>query len=366
MAHLGEGKGYNFWIEIVADGHALEHHGLIENTHIALKGVGPKEIKHALGEEIGALRDIVMAYEDAVRYFETYSEQSLRQLHMTRALFEQRRVTKDWDGKKFLIPIREIPYFAELKLPVENIEFKASFVTNPSDQKMISDYEGGWLGLWSARNITLDEVKTDLVKQDRLPLGTVYVYRNVKEEFAEGISAGDRKDALDELRDTVRHELLHMLQWAFKHLKSLTEIGGVPSRKFRDKNLDVHGRPLDELKVPVDPKKRVEHELRDVEFYTRLSDTVHEFQRARTILPLSMHAVMARAWVSLIERPAFREILKNAPELRHLSTSERALLFNRAESMIYNHGERNFFSNLKAQQPLKFQKAVKEFMKAIQ
>jgi hypothetical protein len=92
------------------------------------------------------------------------------------------------------------------------------------------------------------------------------------------------KHDLDDVKDTVRHELVHAVQEEIGFREMLVERGGLPSAK-RDKRFmqhDVEGerRLRKEFEdLGLDSSVVDFHALDDVEFYTRLLDEVVEFQK---------------------------------------------------------------------------------------
>jgi hypothetical protein len=85
---------------------------------------------------------------------------------------------------------------------------------------------------------------------------------------------------LDDVARTTRHEMQHFGQDALSRALDLQEDGGLPSRSVRTPGIEPGGRPRGNRPLPMeegDPHGRIKHELRDVEFHTRLADEVDRF-----------------------------------------------------------------------------------------
>lgn len=93
------------------------------------------------------------------------------------------------------------------------------------------------------------------------------------------------RDDLAQVKDTVRHELVHAVQSEIGQREGLSDGGGLPFKR-RDTKITQHNKSKErqvrqELKdLGLDPNLANFHALDDVEFYTRLLDEVEEF-RAR-------------------------------------------------------------------------------------
>ncbi len=332
-------------------------------TTISEKQITKEELKKILQNNYDDIEAIYARFKDFLYYdnYDTYDKLSMRDLHLKKFIYKQLNFN---EGKGYRLsqamtfPINQIPYFKDLKLPVENIGFRAEFLTG--NQKSSYNVSEDWIGLFSPQDISLDDLK-DLVHLDTLPIGTIAIYRDIEADFENGLEEISINQAIQNVKKTARHETQHLLQWAFKYLKNLKEQGGLPSKKIRDKNTDIHGRPQD---ITGTKNERIEHGLRDIEFYTRLQDTVSEFNNVKTNLPLSMHHVFAKAWIGEISPEEFSKLFHEFIKENGLNTAQ-SLDFSIAFSVLKNHGGRKFFQNLKEKQPLKYQKAVKEFYKAI-
>ena len=90
------------------------------------------------------------------------------------------------------------------------------------------------------------------------------------------------KKDLNDVRDTVRHELVHAVQEEIASRNFLPDRGGLPfakkDKRFRQHDSAGERRVRNELRqLGLDPSLANFHALDDVEFYTRLLDEVEEF-----------------------------------------------------------------------------------------
>lgn len=79
------------------------------------------------------------------------------------------------------------------------------------------------------------------------------------------------------LLGTVWHEVQHAGQSILRLVKSLPEIGGLPSKSLRDPAVRPTGLPLDAKPLLRQRDRRIPHHLRDIEFYTNLGNDVRGF-----------------------------------------------------------------------------------------
>ena len=137
------------------------------------------------------------------------------------------------------------------------------------------------------------------------------------------------QDRLTLMHHVVWHELMHVGQDLLRALQGMQEDAGLPSKNLRDPEWFPEGY----RKGPTQRGKRREHELRDVEFYTDLTDTVQEFIRGLSRTPKS-------GWRDKLEM--------------FVALKERGLRTN------------PFFKTWKHEAPAKWRKAVAEFIKAVE
>lgn len=154
------------------------------------------------------------------------------------------------------------------------------------------------------------------------------------------------KQTLNKFNNTLRHELQHLFQSAKSIEKNIFESDyyGLPSKKIRNPEADAFG-------ILKDKEQKVEHSLRDIEFYTDLTDAVETFKSRYNKWPNKLRNIVIKLFVG--------EITKNDLIKYNLTSQEEKYVL----SMFY--GTDHFFQQLKRLAPGKWQKAVKEFYKAI-
>lgn len=159
-----------------------------------------------------------------------------------------------------------------------------------------------------------------------------------------GLSMHRLQDWFQDVANTVRHELGHHTQMLLKMLHGV-EKAGVPSPRIRTP--EFRQSPAETAKLS-DPEG-VTHALDDVEFYTRLHDEVHAFNRFMQTLTLPAGTEGYDFWVRarkiMVDDPS-------TPMLQPLVESIRILK------------PRLFFTALRKHAPGKWRKAVGEFLKA--
>jgi len=131
--------------------------------------------------------------------------------------------------------------------------------------------------------------------------------------------------------NTLRHELQHVGQSYLQWLKGLSEPAGLPSRRVREKGVNPYGQPTQPPKRRRKPAK-LPHELLDVEFHTDLGDSIERYEQ-------------------LVSKLSVRD-------LQLLKTFRRFV-------GIEGPGDDRNFKTWKARNKGKWQKAVTEFIKAL-
>jgi hypothetical protein len=283
-----------------------------------------------------------------------------------------------------------MPY--DLKFPeMVEYEFNARFVLEKETPKI---YDGEqWGGLWSAFSYPNSRYRGLISVKN---IGDLYVARDIESD-TKGLDDLQKLNAnLNDLKRTTRHELQHFMQNLLGFLTrkkgQMTgdiEWRGMPSKNVSDPEYTPHGKaknPKDPSKTEmVDEKGRLRHSLRDVEFYTRLSDAIERFNTARRTLPLSLHPLLMKGWIRVLTPEEFKAQL--IPALRtetnkawmsdprwssytpewQASKLEREI--NEYSSRVYEPYaavyREKFFEDLKQYQPEKYRKAVIEFVKAV-
>jgi hypothetical protein len=148
-----------------------------------------------------------------------------------------------------------------------------------------------WAGQWnrSSRTILLDAPSGDLKAIPTLP-----VFRT----------------RMNSLLGTCWHECQHVGQDFLKFIRGLKEHAGLPSRDLRQPGITPHGTPdLEHIKqedprkyrkmLVRDKTKRIDHPLRDIEFYTNLGNDTRELRNSLEKVPPKRRHDFFKSWVGL-------------------------------------------------------------------
>lgn len=149
------------------------------------------------------------------------------------------------------------------------------------------------------------------------------------------------RDVLDRIDETIVHELGHVGQDVLPYAKKQELGAGLPSKDLRAPGYTPSGLPAKGR------GQRLEHSLRDVEFYTNLGDAIRMFKRELPRIPIPARESAARQFVGLPSKP-----------YRHPTDP-------RKDNLIFFQTPELSFKNLKDKAPEKWEKAVKEFWKAV-
>jgi len=149
---------------------------------------------------------------------------------------------------------------------------------------------------------------------------------------------------------TAKHELIHALQFILTKLTRLDRkknIAGLPPKNVRKKDIDLYGRK-DKTKSMPD----THHMLRDIEFYTNLTDEVNDYLFfANYERTPKMKEQLAKLWIG-------SENMYNKLKQHLLDTAKQE-----PAQVVYSI--RPFFMKLKNHDPERYQKAVKVFWNEI-
>ena len=289
------------------------------------------------------IKGIYYAFEYTVSNLEYHSKEELAPYYVERA--KLKKLSEQY-GTSLANP--EIFYFEASLLPtIKNLIPEANTLNfSVFFKKRTKDDYGS--GFWSKSNKSWH-------------LGTVQIVPSLKELDNTSPSKYHIKESIEDIKDTVRHELIHMIQTAIARIKNLKEEGGLPSKRIREEGVDYYGTPTSNNPS----KERIEHGLRDIEFYTRLSDSVKMFINIARELPMPLRTLAAKVWVG----EANANVLINAFSDYYHSTYGQMATFslmrtitNKANDLM---NKDDFFINLRVSQPLKYHKAIKEFYKAV-
>lgn len=260
------------------------------------------------------------------------------------------------------VSTKDLPYVDKLKKTLDHVTISCDFVTSQEASTIYS--KESWSGLWSPSGIK--------PSAENSHIGTIYVAADINKDFKKMQYSNYQvwKQRLDFIRMTVRHELQHFMQSFIKYMQQMAEIGGLPSKKIRSPEVDPHG--IKDTKTNV---TQINHELRDVEFYTRLADSIEDFEKATSaFLPAWLRELYFKYWTDQIEEPQFKTEANIIYNKNNPSQNNKSY-WNEADRFKYNLMDASdfkkknlggeFFVSLKANQPEKYQKAVKEFYKKV-
>lgn len=198
-------------------------------------------------------------------------------------------------------------------------------------------------GYWSGANVKW------LIYGNENYLGNIHI--NIpKEKLA---NYNQWSSVVGNSKITLRHELQHAMQTYIKRKKQLPEEGGLPSAKIRSKDFDTRG-----FKPGVNEKDQP-HILRDVEFYTDLSDAVASARVLLKKYPKIIHKKIIDAVIN-----SDLTVL-NTLEYDDSELSQKLKVVSDITYAVERCYAFYFFKNLYAGAPLKYQKAVKEFLKVL-
>lgn len=229
--------------------------------------------------------------------------------------------------KRFTVPVNTVSYFPNAN---NIVRFYGQFIDKPSENSAM----GGW-----------DSSK-----------GILYIYHDIDHDLKkDNMYIGTANRAEIDIKTTVKHELVHVIQTIIGI--NLDEIGGLPSKNIRKNDVDLYG--YDFLN-----RRDVSHEERDIEFYPRLSDTVTEFPLYSKFFPKPLHSDLAKVWIHEISLDEMVNRVDQYLKQGNYNNEQIERLWTVLES-IPRHNNYMFFYRLKMNQPEKYQKAVKEFHKAI-
>jgi len=169
-----------------------------------------------------------------------------------------------------------------------------------------------------------------------------------EKELAREFTVPNLNAAIEHLKSTCRHEAQHLAQSLLKDLNDLSEIAGLPSKSIRPEGPD---SAIVERKRGLQVEWTREHTLRNIEFYTRLADETRLFESDVKKIPRAYWKQFFEIWID--KRRMFEHIPN--PDLNK-EVSKRIQRFLR--SQLTTRPNRDFFKDLKKEQPRKWNKAV--------
>lgn len=312
-------------------------------------------------------------FRGAISNFDIYSSSYIKNLILTKGVLirNSKSSSSSLFSRTFSIKEEDLPYwYLSLPKSIKSLSFNVHFVPSKEGAKVIHESEG-WEGLW---------VKTDI---NRFPgyIGDLYIHKDIENELE--IIKKYRSNNISELnnifiniKDTVRHELQHMIQSFIQQLSSAKPVSHL-KKELRDPRYDQHG----DLVLTKSPNTRQIHSLREIEFHTDLTDSIEDFLKYKTNLPKELHPFYAKAWVLDITPSRFETIahdyqlaieksknIYNTPEqISNIRTAVNAL--NSANFFFRDLKKALEIEKDKKYQQIyqnRYNRAVSEFMKTIQ
>ncbi len=120
------------------------------------------------------------------------------------------------------------------------------------------------------------------------------------------------REQIEEIGRICRHEMQHVGQDLLRVALRLREDAGLPSSNISDPKYNPSGYRKDVSRY--DERFRQDHALRDVEFYTRLSDEVERFMRATVKNPDQDWKAPAQTFVTNPRHPFFGPLKRTQPD----------------------------------------------------
>lgn len=217
------------------------------------------------------LREI---YEDMIPTRETLVELYLLKKLCQNYIKEDINIDEtSYLSKTFDINVNELPYLTEKdleKIVETSFDITTYYVQTQQAADAINGEIGQWKGMWHHSSIY------------------IYVNYNKLSLFMDEVSF---KEKVADIRQIIRHEIQHAMQQFVSRFKNMKEdIVGYPSSKYQEK--------IDPSEDYITKYYATEHELRDVEFYTNLSDNIIQFKEQLKLVPSALYRDYARMWIN--------------------------------------------------------------------
>ena len=282
--------------------------------------------------------------------------------------------------KQILINPIDQPYITHRK----PVMIGVSLVVDEHKDKNIAT---GIKGYWQPEPPTpKGEVPPKIIK-----IGTVVIAGNFDNDASTIHDIDQLQDRIADLRTTTKHELQHFVQEYLAPYAGKAGYGGVPSAKVKDTAFYPEGQirtePTEE-QIPMfdlkDTDGRVYHELRDIEFYPRLSDAIESFASLQRHLPVLLHHDLAQAFVGQMPASVLTakiretvtklvydkyywkpEYIKYDPDTYKKIGDEIVNELRWFKSLLENRLPDRLFMMLQKYQPLKYGKACAVFMQRV-
>lgn len=334
----------------------------VYNTLIPISGIN---IYSKLDKYEGRIREISMEYVEFLNDPAGYQSSTNNQIYEAKQLiaFCNAKIKTDTKPQQqFVFPISSVfPSNNSNVIPgIKDIQIDAAFAGNQAEQGSEE-----WKGLWEEKIFSQWEGIATSGRRT-LHLGRLSVGRLIYMDLYNILASHNRmealEDVLDDIHTTVRHEVEHAVQSFGIATGKAT---GLPAERLREKGYTPSGVSRMNANEP-----RLEHSLRDLEFYTNLADSVSVYRRVISKVPLYMRPQFLRSWVALDGMLSQAEVIKaiQAHENKNLNDSQWDGI-NEAIKAVYKN--RPLFEQLfeyqqnRKPRDQKYTKVVHEFIKAV-
>jgi hypothetical protein len=319
-----------------------------------LMNIPRKEAINTIERYSGVMFEIVDDFRNFVQYFETFSIQQKRNLGFLRAECLKHanpefgtayRLKMDFGDSKYFNTKELYQLYTKLtndwRRPIIYCEF---IFDEGRANKLYS--ESKWSGMWN---------------------GSLYIFRSGDARLP---SHYEIKDILDDIGETVRHELQHTMQSYIDYIKGLKDKAGLPGRKERSPYRNPHGQYVpsgsaNELAPTVRNPDRLPHALRDIEFYPRLADTIAQYKKVINRIPLPARKMFFSVWVAQSDIRDLERLVNQLADKAnyHRPYDEWHLRFYAIENVLKR--EMQQFLLMKNEEPHKYAKAIKLMWKEL-
>ena len=306
--------------------------------------------------------------------YETYEDEYLKQIQMTHGycINKAKDITiEDMRLKKIEINGIDLGYTKNSK---KSVKLGIKYIMGP-EQVAHLPVDNNYLGFWQESKFPEHGFAPHYI-------GSINIISPILRGKEFPFEIGKLKKDIQDIQSTAYHEMQHFVQTFIKYINKAN--GGFPSKKIMQKGVDYNGKPTGgptSVTVPMKEKDeygRIIHPLRDVEFYTRLSDSVYYFNEAKIYFPLQLHRDLMLNYIDRISDDEFKkrimEFFKIEQRENGYDTEDEYFIDrarNQFNTIMYSvrqtaiYAGKEFFEALKKHQPLKYGKAVAVFTNAV-
>lgn len=269
-----EGEVFDLFLEI--------NYGNMPAIKIQERELSRNAVLDLLEKHLWDMHAVIYGFEEFVSQFEVYDKEYKTDIVFIDAICKQSIKEQFSNPYMLVFSLKDSPYFTQEEAIDKHFEIMLDFIFTDVMRKQIYAKEE-WVGLWT---------------------GNLFLYISRDEP----ISIKDHFAMIDEV---VRHELQHMMQTYLSESKSfLNDQGkkvlppaGIPGKKYQMPGYNEYGRPS--ANAP-QPTEMLPHALRDIEFYTNLTDKLDQYKAIVPQVPLPMRGDFFKAFVSQMPLVEFR------------------------------------------------------------